>query len=66
MWFWEVLWQDPKGNVHSYFSLQGYPDSNSALQVFNANKSRVEKDVHKNSGKIVDVQIVFKSDSKLY
>lgn len=65
MWFWEVIFQDGEG-THSIFSLEGYPDQQSALQVFDANQLRIMSEVVKKEGMVLDVQIVYKQGDKLY
>ena len=65
MWFWEVVFEDSKG-CHSIFSLEGYPDQQSALQVFDANQIRIMQEVAEKEGKVLDVQIVYKQGDQLY
>lgn len=66
MWFWEVLFKDQQDNIHSLFSLQGWPRQDEAQLNLQANETRLMQDVQNRKGTLVDVQIVYKSEKQLY
>lgn len=60
MWYWEVLWEDSKGNVHSFFSLKGY-ERESIIVVYNACVDSINKQLlDMGAVKILDVQFVYR------
>ena len=66
-WFWEVVWQDVKGNVHSLYSLQGFGTSDEALTVYQASCENINKRLKELGAKLIlNEAIVLKNGDQLY
>jgi hypothetical protein len=65
MWYWEVIYQ-VCDETHSFYSLKGTDTYQEASVYFDSLKDRVLQEIKKKNGKVIDVQIVYKSSDKLY
>ena len=65
MWFWEVIWIGPYGQLHSMYSRRGYKTEDQAQQVLLSICDYIDKRIKDEGGELRDVQIVYFSKRRL-
>jgi len=66
MWFWEVLYVDQNGQIHSMHTSRGHPTADKAQLVLVSICDSLDRRIRDAGGRMLDVQIVYCSRKKLY
>ena len=59
MWFYEVIWIGPYGQMHAMYSRRGYRTQDQAQQVLLSVADFIDKRIKEEGGKLYDVQVVY-------
>ena len=65
-WFWEVLYVDQDGQIHSMHAARGHPTADKAQLVLVSICDSLDRRIRDAGGRMLDVQIVYSHRKKLY
>ena len=65
VYFWEVLWVDPRGRIYSLHSSRGYRTADEARRILYVLCDDLDRRIRQRGGKMIDVQIVFSNHQRL-
>ena len=66
MYFWEVLWVNPQGQIFSFHSSRGYKTASEARKILYILCDDLDRRIRKRGGRMIDVQIVYSNHQRLH